>query len=204
MRDDGIKVDEVGGIIATATRTLESETAAVSSMVRSGNRFEHWWKFSMFHHFTLPPWSREPGYHVEDGAGVAVEHRWEVVDGRCAFTRRTGKGTKRVDLVVRKAAHGGQYHLIEMKLVDGSKNFGVADFQSVQADVTALRAVVGWDSVASCWAVALAHSFEDLAGLERGLAEGLDPDDAGPPRRWYFAAKSPHVGKLWVLGWRVT
>ncbi len=203
MPTDALGVDSIGRTIAEATRGLEKESGAVSSLVRSGNRFEHWWKFSMFLHFTQSPWNRTPGNHIDDGAGVAVEHGWPISDGRSSFARTFDTKSKRVDLVIRKAPTGYQAHLVELKIVDGSKRSGETDIAAVKQDILALKAVSGWASVASGWSVALTHSFTDLDSLQASLFKAM-PEHASSMMRWQISPKDRGVGTIHVLACRVS
>lgn len=198
-----IKNDEMGQIISNATRDIERAGGAVSALVLSGNRFEHWWKCSMLQHFAGEEWGRLPGYSVGEGAGVAIEHPWAVQDFRHAYPRRTGKGEKRIDLVVRRAASGVQSHLVEMKLVDGTKNQGLSDLGSLRDDVVALRAVSVWDEVASAWAIALAYGFEDDEARTASLDKASKIDGLGMPLSYAIAPHHRAAGPLRVLAWRV-
>ncbi len=198
--------DAIALEVHALTQSEEDTAGVLSALITSRNRFEGWWKGVLFGGF-VRKWGRKAGFDAAypgpHQAGVSMETDVEVHDGRRLFTRRTGRYSKRVDLVVSEGDLGGRTHLLELKLLDGRWR-DAAQFNAIWTDILALRALGTWPDVASTWCLVLAYGYASEGALRAELAGG-GLFDGAPSSGVYEPITADDQGVVaWVVGIRVS
>lgn len=195
-------VPDVVPAVLAITQLAEDAGGGVSALVQTRNLFEGWWQGTLVAGFAAAPWTRDPGWDAAntDGAELSMECSVEVTDRRLTYSRQTKRGSKRIDLAVKRGGPDSSGHLIELKLLD--RGWSLKDqMPKLVKDARALQAISGWDDVASGWLLVLAVRFENEGEVLASLKEVVPKQRLGAielhPVRVTAAA-----GNVWLAGLR--
>ena len=180
---DFLSVENIPQVVAAITQAAEDHNRALSSLLRTRNKFEGWWQGTLVAGLAGPPWLRTPGGNTiegtDDGAELSIECTTRVADRRLRYSRRTGSGVKRIDLAVKAGRLDSRAHLLELKLLDG--RWPLTDqLPGIEKDAHALRAMKAHGDIASGWLLVLAYKFGTTARARDALVT-VGKDRIGAP-----------------------